>query len=349
VPNPTYELYELKGQEMGRTSVSVAMCTFNGAPYVGEQLESIMCQSYPPDELVICDDGSSDGTFEICRSLASKCPFQVRVVESESRLGSTKNFERAIRECHGEIVALADQDDIWGAEKLWKIMKSMQNHPDAAYVFSDGEAIDDKGRSLGRKSWDMHASNVYLRAGWKKSDQLAVLLRENVVTGSMMAFRGCYKAIFLPIPSDWVHDYWIALLGSACSYGVVIAEPLVLYRQHSAQQIGIRKQSLIDKSRESLLTQREDYQKRLHMFEELLDRVEMAGCPRESLNLIIDKVAHLSNRAISTTLSGTRRVNAVISEAWTGRYRRFSGSWRSIMRDLCPDIVRRYATRLFLG
>src|SRR3954468_8143226 len=96
-----------------RSRISVAMCTYNSERFVGEQLASIRNQTRPPDELVICDDGSSDGTMEHVARYAESAPFEVRVHVNERNLGSTKNFEQAIGLCEGQIVVMSGDDDVW--------------------------------------------------------------------------------------------------------------------------------------------------------------------------------------------------------------------------------------------
>src|SRR6266567_6944512 len=103
---------------MSKSRISVAMCTYNGARFLREQLESIAAQSRLPDELVVCDDGSTDETVETIKAFVGRAPFAVRLEINSKNLGSTKNFEKAIGLCEGEIIALADQDDVWKPQKL---------------------------------------------------------------------------------------------------------------------------------------------------------------------------------------------------------------------------------------
>src|ERR687885_1327551 len=98
--------------------VSVAMCTYNGAAFLREQLQSLAAQARTPDELVVCDDASADATVRVVREFAAAAPFPVRLTVNERNLGSTKNFERAISLCAGDLVALSDQDDLWLPAKL---------------------------------------------------------------------------------------------------------------------------------------------------------------------------------------------------------------------------------------
>src|SRR5215208_90703 len=103
----------------------VAMCTYNGAQFVAEQLDSIAAQTRRPDELVVCDDGSDDATPEIIREFAHRASFPLRFYVNETNLGSTRNFERAISLCEGDFIALADQDDVWLPEKLERLERAL--------------------------------------------------------------------------------------------------------------------------------------------------------------------------------------------------------------------------------
>ncbi|MBC7931137.1 MAG: glycosyltransferase, partial [Rubrivivax sp.] len=96
-----------------RTRLSIAMCTYDGGRYLAEQLASIAAQTRAPDELVVCDDRSRDETTSIVRRFAETAPFPVRLYVNEQNLGSTRNFEKAIGLCEGELIALSDQDDVW--------------------------------------------------------------------------------------------------------------------------------------------------------------------------------------------------------------------------------------------
>src|SRR5688572_3171861 len=100
------------------TRLSVALCSYNGARFIHDQLSSIARQSRLPDELVICDDRSSDNTIAIIEKFAVDAPFPVRSHVNPTNLGSTKNFELAISRCCGDFIALSDQDDIWHQDKL---------------------------------------------------------------------------------------------------------------------------------------------------------------------------------------------------------------------------------------
>jgi len=324
---------------MGLIPISIAMCTFNGARYLGEQLSSIASQSTLPDELVICDDGSTDDTIRILSAFATQAPFDVRIFVNEDRLGVVKNFEKAISLCRGDIIALSDQDDIWKLHKLARLAEAFQQHPDTAYAFSDAEMVDDLGAPLGYTLWDAVGLRKSL-AKFSGPRQLQMLLKKSLVTGATLAFRSSLKDVVLPIPSDWMHDGWIASLGSALSHGVPVSESLLLYRRHAAQACGWRTKTFWQVFKVSMSVSGEESWKKVEQFRELHQRVvsapPTAQATAEHLQLLREKEVHLMQRAKTRSTSGISRFMRVLNELCTGRYKRFSESfWYSIMRDLC--------------
>jgi glycosyltransferase involved in cell wall biosynthesis len=319
------------------------MCTFNGARYVREQVESLFRQTLLPDELVICDDRSTDGCRDLLQSLSAESPFTIRLIANEERLGAARNFEKAIGLCGGDIIFLADQDDVWCPTKLEVVADTLNRHPGAAYAFSDAAIIDEKGNSLGVGLWEMKGFSTQRLVKLFAGRQFELLLGENLVTGCAMAFRATFRRFFLPIGRWWIHDWWIALLGSVFSHGVPVPDRLLCYRKHPSQQVGIGWTTLLGRCRESLHTRKEDYWERLAGARELQDRVrylaQTTECPRQHLAEIDQKTQHLALRLASQEASGTAKLRIVFEELLSGGYRRYSGSWRSVVRDLCPQFL----------
>ena len=94
-------------------TAGVAMCVYNGARFLREQLESIAAQSVPPVQMVVLDDGSTDGSWELLQAWAATAPFEVEVRRNAEKLGVVRNFERAATLLDTSMVFLADQDDLW--------------------------------------------------------------------------------------------------------------------------------------------------------------------------------------------------------------------------------------------
>ncbi|HEX5257601.1 MAG TPA: glycosyltransferase family 2 protein [Sphingomicrobium sp.] len=224
--------------------ISIAMTTYNGAAFLREQLDSILAQTRIPDELIVCDDQSSDATSSTLNDYAARSPFPIKVLINDERLGSTKNFEKAIGLCVGDIVALCDQDDIWRPHKLAAIERRFEEEPDLGLVFTNADLIDHRGA---RRAGDLWASFQFDERRQRQLRGLHpydLLLSRSFVTGATVAFRSRFKSLCLPIPSGiatFVHDRWIALLIAAVGQIDFIADKLIEYRLHPQQQLGVGK------------------------------------------------------------------------------------------------------------
>jgi glycosyltransferase involved in cell wall biosynthesis len=234
--------------------ISVALCTYNGELYLKEQIESIFKQSRLPDEIIVCDDCSLDSTLKMLNEFRKNSPIPFKIYLNKKNLGVSKNFEKAISLCSGDIIFLSDQDDAWLPEKIEKVIEVFNNNKDCSYVFSDAFIVDENLHSLGYTMWKSISFDRFQRKKFMKGQQLEGLLKHYVVTGSTMAFHSRIREIVLPIPEIWIHDAWITLFGSIFGKGCFIEEPLIYYRQHNYQLIGGRKLKVIDKSKKSLAT-----------------------------------------------------------------------------------------------
>ena len=122
---------------------SVALCSYNGATFIKKQIDSILNQKYfKIDEIVVCDDNSTDDTLKIINNFEQIYPGVFSIHKNEINLGSTKNFEKALKLCTGDFIFLADQDDIWKDNKVQKILAVFDKNPEAEGVFSNADMID---------------------------------------------------------------------------------------------------------------------------------------------------------------------------------------------------------------
>jgi glycosyltransferase involved in cell wall biosynthesis len=215
--------------------VSVAMCTLNGAAFVEAQLESILAQSRSPDEVVLCDDGSTDGTVEIAADIAQKHPDKIRIVRNEETLGYCRNFESAVRRVTGDVIFLCDQDDIWFPDKVATMLRGFAEDPKVVLVYSDAVLTDQALRPTG---------TVFERrkdAELRKRPTLQRLSHELAFNGPMIAFHSRLKPFvipFSPLSLQWGHDHWIAFIAYAVGEIGVIDRPLVYYRRHGTNSGG---------------------------------------------------------------------------------------------------------------
>ena len=307
-------------------NISVAMCTYNGAKYVHDQIMSIASQSRLPDELVICDDNSSDETVKIIETFVGQVSFPIRLYKNERNLGSTKNFEKAISLCVGEVIALSDQDDLWYHQKLKLIEEAFSVSPNIGAVFTDADVVDENLHSLGYRLWQSVGFSKTQQRQLIQGKAFEVLLKHNVVTGATMAFRTKYRDLFMPISSDWIHDGWIALHIGAVSKLTIISEPLIQYRQHSMQQCGVMKRGFRGRYKLAKQIKREDYTEIANQYKGAGESLKKTISPDNKLILLLKKkITHMELRA-RLPENRVMRLLYVLIELLSLRYYRFSGS-----------------------
>ncbi|WP_041249142.1 glycosyltransferase family 2 protein [Geobacter metallireducens] len=314
--------------------LSVAICTYNGERFLREQLDSIARQTRLPDELILCDDGSSDRTLQIIDNFASSAPFEVKSSRNVSNIGSTKNFERAIGLCDGDIIALSDQDDVWHRDKLEVIERAFLDAPLTGAVFTNGAVVGDDLSPLGYTLWDTFRFKKKQQSCFKKGRALEVLLNHDVVTGATMAFRSALRDIVVPIPVEWVHDAWIALLTSIYSKIDFIDKNLIDYRQHSNQQIGSVKKNFTD--HKNVAQSITDYYAQISKYEMLLDHIRCLNqVPNDyAIGKLHDKIEHMEVRnSICTSPKIIKTVEATC-ELLNRRYHNYSNGYFSFCKDI---------------
>jgi glycosyltransferase involved in cell wall biosynthesis len=318
-------------------SFSVAMCTYNGELFLQSQLKSIAEQTYLLDELVICDDGSTDSTLQILHDFKDIAPFKIRIYKNKERLGPTKNFEKAIKLCTSDIIILSDQDDFWVPNKIENIERIFRYHPKAAYCFSNAILTNEVLSPLGYTVWDSVLFTLPQREYFKQGHQIEILLKHNVVTGATMAFKSSFRNCILPIPEQWMHDAWIALMLSGMNqWGVFIEEPLIYYRQHSNQVVGGRKIGFRKKI-QMALNKKEEVIKAEYIFKfiQVIDRLDSLNkLTKNNKRLIELKIQHLKARESIYIKPSLKSLHILVKEFITGRYGKFSNGWESAFKDL---------------
>jgi glycosyltransferase involved in cell wall biosynthesis len=311
------------------------MCTFNGERFLGSQLESIAAQDRPPDELVICDDGSTDGTEEIVREFSRRVPFSTRFVTNEKNLGTTKNFEKAISLCLGAIVVLADQDDVWYRHKLSRMEKVFFESPAVVAVFSDADLIDADSKTLRVSLWDSYLFDGSERTMFGNGHAIHVLTKHHIVTGATLAFR---KKLFdILAPFDDFHDRWLGFLLAACGQFELILEPLMQYRRHQGQQIGPGSLTFGEQIAQIRKTDANFYLREIERFHKLHERLEKQKSrfkyAEPAQKQIEGKISHLERR-VQLPEASVARFPKVIRDIIRGDYWRYSAGWKSVAKDL---------------
>lgn len=320
--------------------ISIALCTYNGSRHLMAQLDSIRSQIVLPAELVVFDDGSDDGTDAIVEQFAQTAPFPVRFSRNAINLGSTRNFEQAMQQCHGELIALCDQDDLWAPDKLAHMVAVFEAEPTVAGVFSNAHLIDDTGIALPDDLWLRQDFTVARQRRFDRSSAALQLIRRDTVTGATLIFRSSCLPWLLPIPVGWVHDGWIAIL--LASVAELRAMPIcpMSYRLHAAQQVGAVQVPLHSHLSTPMEKARHFHRANATRWTDLLDRMEgLAALPEKTLQPASSALAELRRKVRfvqgrATLLDKGRLRRILPALCLLPGYLRYEKGVLSLIRDL---------------
>jgi glycosyltransferase involved in cell wall biosynthesis len=259
--------------------ISVALATYNGERFLGEQLRSLAEQTRLPDELVVCDDGSGDRTVEVLERFAADAPFPVRVHRNERRLRFEENFLRAASLCDGDAVAFCDQDDVWLSDKL-RICEGALDHGTTVVVHAS-ELVDESLRPLGRR-WPAFADRFEATSDrgdpWPELPGFVLVFRRDLLELPMHS-RPRSRASAAPMS----HDEWVYFLGRALGTVRFLPETLVLHRLHGANTAGVVSALPGDVVRETLAARAETYRERARLGREYAAFAERLARERPDL------------------------------------------------------------------
>lgn len=326
-------------------SISVALCTHNGAPFVGQQVRSILEQTVPPAELILSDDASTDATVETVRAEVARYLEQrpgtldFIVLENTKPLGVMRNFEQAVRACTGDVIALCDQDDLWMPSRLEFAAREFGRRPELTLLHGNARLVDSEGHPLGQSLFDAIEFTAAEQRDVRDGRAFDVLLRRNVVTGATTMFRKGLLNHAIPFFEPWVHDEWLAILASIVGRVDFLPSMLIDYRQHGANQIGARRLGLRDKLRKLREPRDERNQHLVARAESLVGRLAGLGdvVPARELKLARQKLA-FERRRRDLPASRLRRIVPVVRSGLAGHYRTFGRARYDMLRDILqPD------------
>lgn len=200
--------------------ISVCIATHNGEKFIREQIDSILCQIEKGDEIVVSDDGSTDNTLCILESykdprikIYNYCHKQKYKYKFDY---STHNFENALLHASGDLIFLADQDDVWLPNKVTRVLENMH-----------GCNILLHGRKVVDTNLNVIQEFAMPRSGFWRN------IKSCTTTGCCMALRRKVLNDVLPFPTSGVcHDFWIGVYGALFHKQKFLQEPLMLFRRH---------------------------------------------------------------------------------------------------------------------
>lgn len=294
--------------------VEILLATYNGEPFLSEQIDSLLAQDYANLRILARDDGSHDGTVAILEKYANQFPDRFRLMPPSTATGHPKwNFLRLMEASTADYVCFADQDDVWLPQKLTLTMQAM-NRLEGRYgkglpllAFTDLRVVDEHLQTIVESYWELH--HIHPR----QIDHFARLLGQNVVTGctAMVNRRLVDLALHLPDEAD-MHDSWVALIASAFGAGEPVHAQTVLYRQHDRNMLGAGEFS--SQGKISRLSRHEEQRKRWQLME------------RQAKGMLLaygDELPESKLRILKTFVrcaQSTHRIVVVGKVLWHGMY-----------------------------
>lgn len=213
--------------------ISVALTTHNGARFLREQLDSLYTQTMVPDEVVVCDDCSTDDTMAILMEYAAK--YGLKYHRNEQALGVNKNFFRAISLCQGDYICICDQDDVWMPHKIATLVNAI----------STIDATDKPvAVSSLRQDVDAQLNPICPPQRFPYGERWEdTLLNTEQSQGCTLILNRCLAEMSLKyynekkLADDVMYDVLISLIAAVFGVKRNLPDVLMLYRHHDANVV----------------------------------------------------------------------------------------------------------------
>ena len=254
---------------MGKYKLSIALTTYNSEKYIEELLRSLTSQTRPFDELIICDDCSSDETIHILEDFIDRNNLseKVKLFFNASNVGFIENFKKCISYCSGDIIFLCDHDDVWLNNKLETIEELFSQYPNIGCLGHSFKTIDSNGNVIIKKNNPIWSNNGLIKKKIKYKVIEKIKFKDeylyNFTPGCCVAFRGDEKNNILNKLNSAPHDYLISLYFAAQNKLYFFNDELINYRIHGDNAIGLPKVVNFE-SRLKLILKDYDDKKDLH-------------------------------------------------------------------------------------
>lgn len=314
------------------------MCTYNGAKHIREQLDSIAGQTMPPDELIVCDDRSTDNTVDIVREFAATAPFPVHLHINEENLGSqtkgiTRNFEKAIALCTGDLIMPCDQDDKWLPERVERMRNVLDNNLAAGAVFCDAELVTETGEPKGTRLAEANGFSARLQQQLAHGNGLSTALNPTKAYGCTLMFRASLRDKISPVPPHWWFDAWTTCVAIVYTRLIFLPDVLLHYRIHPAQFGGAAAPTLTERLHSWRTSAEQYWQKAGPQLADLSHRLEKEQDPRlQTTRQFLEGRMELLRFRAGMPSSRLIRWAAILPRI--PDYFRYFNGWRSLVKDL---------------
>lgn len=312
--------------------ISVAMATYNGEKYIKEQLESILKQTFVPDEIIICDDNSNDNTIGIIDNTLKKEDIKYSVIKHERNEGVVKTFKEALKASTGDYVFLCDQDDYWYTDKVERFIDVFKRSKEINVILSDANITDEKLVKQRKTLWetlkfypqnkDYNSLNEYI----KKE-----MFKRNIFTGMCMCVRKSWLDNLPDYSNFMLHDEfmgWNALIDSSI---YLLQKSTAAYRQHNNNAVGAGKHKKYVNKKQFKEAVKKSNIRTLNKFENL----ELLFQNNRSYNDLVKAINFYQYRIKLFSWPRLIKIKKFLIEYSQGNYSKFcSSTEHAVLKDL---------------
>lgn len=258
--------------------ISVVMTTYNGEKFIKQQLDSVFQQTRQPDEVLIFDDFSTDGTLSVIQGFIIENKIRSwKLVKNKDNIGYIKNFYQAIQEAAGDLIFLCDQDDVWRTDKIEKMALLFNENSHIHTLCSGFRKIDELGNTLGEDNKLGYANHGlikgYCKALGLKKISLDRIIKANIAPGCTAVLTKECRDLYLRCASKmWPHDWEIFIFGAMLNGLYFYNEELIDYRIHANNAIGLNEEQRslsMDKSHSQRVLLAENEYKRVSLYKDI--------------------------------------------------------------------------------
>lgn len=239
---------------MASKTISCALTTYNSNEFLEKQLDSLKNQQLPFDEVIIVDDASTNDTVERIRSyIESNHLDNWKLFVHEQNRGFIKSFQDSLRHCTKDLIFLCDHDDLWHADKTKIMTEQFEQYPDLKVLACSFDLIDDKDQMIEDTLMAKRANHNLIRrsvdAGTLNVMKPEDLMAYNIAPGCTMALSQEIAGKYLDLASDLnlPHDWAISIIAALEDGLCYLDQPLMGYRQHGSNTLGLARRSEFDK------------------------------------------------------------------------------------------------------
>ncbi|MBQ4328600.1 MAG: glycosyltransferase [Lentisphaeria bacterium] len=311
--------------------ISVAIAAYRGEKYIGDQLVSIVNQTVVPDEVVICDDSPDDLTENEVRKFEKF--LNIRYFRNSAQLGAAANFNKALSLCSGNVVFLADQDDVWYPYKVAWMMERFSAGAQA--VFCDSDITDANGEKMGFTHFESRGYvglRKYAPGVWKS--QFSDSCCRFPAAGHDMALKNDLLKKLLPIPElANCHDNYLGVAAAAFDAWEIVPDSCGTFRRHGNNSSGAgAKLSFLGQLKTARASVKNNsFAWNAELFRSIIEK--LPDLPRERIALLKERMEHSLARA-QMGEKKSKKLRLIIQEIRNRNYFRFGRGWKNVIQDL---------------